>query len=112
MSKTVEDILHKLNEDAKKERASCTERGNWEGYNFKYNRLESEAVEAINQLLIEAKIEEVKSIWNKHGRNLKTTLTDDFGNVYNEDEKRYISSYEVQERLFELQQTLKGDSNV
>lgn len=63
MSKTVEEILHKLNANAQEERTSCTARGNWEGYNSRYAKFEAEAIESINRLLIEAKQEAVKPYW-------------------------------------------------
>lgn len=43
-------IFETLNNKAREERASCTERNNWEGYNSAYERLESEAKQAITSL--------------------------------------------------------------
>ena len=44
------EILETLNNKAREERASCTERNNWEGYNFAYEGLEREAKQAITSL--------------------------------------------------------------
>ena len=46
-------IFETLNNKAREERASCTERNNWEGYNSAYERLESEAKQAITSLIKE-----------------------------------------------------------
>lgn len=46
-------IFETLNNKAREERASCIERNNWEGYNSSYERLESEAKQAITSLIKE-----------------------------------------------------------
>ena len=43
----LDKIFETLNNKAREERASCTERNNWDGYNSAYERLESEAKQAI-----------------------------------------------------------------
>ena len=42
----LDEIFKTLNNKARKKRASCTERNNWEGYNSAYERLENEAKQA------------------------------------------------------------------
>ena len=49
----LDEILETLNNKAREERASCTERNNWEGYNFAYEGLEREAKQAITSLIKE-----------------------------------------------------------
>ena len=62
----LDKILKNLNNKARKKRASCTERNNWGGYNFAYERLESEAKQAINQLIKELVAEsKPKNNWLK-----------------------------------------------
>ena len=55
----LDEVFETLNNKAREERASCTERNNWEGYNFAYERLENEAKQAIasltKELVAEAK---------------------------------------------------------
>lgn len=57
-------IFETLNNKAREDRTSCTERNNWEGYNFAYERLEYEAKQAltslIKELVAEAKPEPTK----------------------------------------------------
>lgn len=48
----LDEILTKLNNDAQAERISCTERGNWEGYNFAHKKLEDKAKQAIKDLVL------------------------------------------------------------
>lgn len=48
-------------------------------------------------------LDELKTIFFKHGRTYRQTVTDGDGNVYVEDSHRYISSYEVQERIAAIQ---------
>ena len=43
----LDEVFKTLNNNAREERASCTERNNWEGYNAAYERLENEAKQAI-----------------------------------------------------------------
>ena len=49
----LDEVFKTLNNKAREERASCTERNNWEGYNFAYERLENEAKQAITSLIKE-----------------------------------------------------------
>lgn len=51
---------------------------------------------------IEAKIEELKNSIQKYGRTYRQTVINDNGDVYVDDSHRYISNYEIQERLSEL----------
>ena len=46
----LDEVFETLNNKAREERASCTERNNWDGYNFAYERLENEAKQAITSL--------------------------------------------------------------
>ena len=46
----LDEVFETLNNKAREERASCTERNNWEGYNSAYERLENEAKQAITSL--------------------------------------------------------------
>ena len=43
----LDEVFETLNNKAREERASCIERNNWDGYNSAYERLESEAKQAI-----------------------------------------------------------------
>ena len=52
-NKRLDEVFETLNNKAREERASCTERNNWEGYNFAYERLENEAKQAITSLIKE-----------------------------------------------------------
>ena len=46
----LDEVFETLNNKAREERASCTERNNWEGYNSAYERLENEAKQAFTSL--------------------------------------------------------------
>lgn len=65
----LDEVFETLNNKAREERASCTERNNWEGYNFAYERLESEAKQALTslmkELVAEAKPKEMDSFYEK-----------------------------------------------
>ena len=63
----LDEVFETLNNKAREERASCTERNNWEGYNFAYERLENEAKQAITSLIkehAESELEKFKA--NNH----------------------------------------------
>ena len=64
--------------------------------------LEEKAKAAITSLVLEEKVAELESIYHKHGRTYKQTVTDGEGNVYVEDSHRYISNYQMQERIATL----------
>lgn len=70
----LDEIFETLNNKAREERASCTERNNWEGYNSAYERLESEAKQAITslikELVAEARIDELEKFVNTTNRSI------------------------------------------
>lgn len=49
----LDEVFETLNNKAREERASCTERNNWEGYTSAYKKLESDAKQAITLLIKE-----------------------------------------------------------
>lgn len=69
----LDEIFENLNNKAREERASCTERNNWEGYNSAYERLEYEAKQALTSLikeLVAEAIGEDESLVEVHKQNL------------------------------------------
>jgi intein-encoded DNA endonuclease-like protein len=61
-----------------------------------------QTMEEVTSLVLEEKVAELESIYHKHGRTYKQTVTDGEGNVYVEDSHRYISNYQMQERIATL----------
>lgn len=67
----------------------------------------NKALAALNQLHIKGKIEELDTVRFKHSRTYSQKVTDRDGSVYIEDSYSYISSYEVQERIAELDKSIE-----
>lgn len=61
----------------------------------------------INRLLVEARIDELKTLMAKHSRTYTQTVTDSSGEVYLNDSHGFISKYETQERILALQASSK-----
>ena len=59
----LDEVFKTLNNKAREERTSCTERNNWEGYNTAYERLEHDAKQAITSLTKELVAEAKPGTW-------------------------------------------------
>jgi hypothetical protein len=57
----------------------------------------------ITELLVEARIDELRYVNAKHSRTYRQSVTDSSGDVYVKESHSYISKYEVQERIQQLQ---------
>lgn len=68
--------------------------------------LESQKV----QIETAARIDELERLQKLHTRTYRQTVTDNTGNVYVDDTHAYISKYETQERIAELQAVQKKKS--
>lgn len=63
----------------------------------------------IKDYALAKQIDELEMINRKYGRNVSLDIKDDFGNVYTEESRSFISRYEVQERIAELRKQQEGD---
>ena len=81
-----------------------------EGYSKDESQLEDLYAKAFAKLLTTHKqracIEELKNLMFRHTRTYTQTVTDREGNVYVDDSHSYISKYETQERIAQLEAQL------
>lgn len=75
---------------------------------FKHTKWYKEPREAIQRLIVEARIDTATDILYGFSRTYKQEVTDSEGNVYVSDSHGYISKYEVQEFVTELKCSLEN----
>lgn len=66
----------------------------------------NQLVQLITQKQLEARIDELKELRARHSRTYTQTVTDNLGNKYVSDTHSYISSYETQEQILNLEAEL------
>lgn len=77
---------------------------------YAFNDIElAKVMKLITQYATQCRVDELETLKSKHSRTYSQKVTDNDGNLYVNDSKVYISSYETEERIAQLKKELEDE---